>query len=309
MTISVLVPTRNRPDDLRAFVQSLVAQTRTPDELVLVDSSDPVHPIEAIVREGLAGSGIDLVYGRSEPGTSLQRNVAVSLSRGEILFFCDNDVVLERDYVERTLPCFDLERTPPVGGVMGTITNAPYRGRTTEIVYGLFGLTHWTDRDDPRLYASGGVRWVAHPHQVLDVPATYSTIVAFRRACFEGERWAEFLPGYTINEDVELSFRIAKRWTLVQTPDARAVHNESPAGRHNFASHVSRLIYAKSWFVREHRPHDLWNLGALAWANAGLVALYTRKGLESKEPGLKAILGGVVDGYRRSARDWIGARR
>ena len=46
MTVSVLVPTRNRPDDLRTFVASLVGQTRKPDELVIVDSSDPNVPVE-----------------------------------------------------------------------------------------------------------------------------------------------------------------------------------------------------------------------------------------------------------------------
>jgi glucosyl-dolichyl phosphate glucuronosyltransferase len=303
-TTSVLVPTRNRPDDLRVFVRSLVVQTRKPDELVVVDSGDLAHPIEEILRTGLEGSGIALIYARSEAGTSLQRNVAVGLSRGEILVFCDDDVVLSPECIDKLLACFDLERTPPVGGAAGTIVNAPYAGKAVEIVYGLFGLTHWSDRDDPRLYASGGVRYVARPTRILDVPVTSSTITAFRRACFDGERWAEFLPGYTLNEDVELSFRIAKKWTLVQTPHARAVHNESPAGRHTFASHVSRLIYAKYWFVRQHRPHDVWNVGALAWANVGLLALYVRRGLADREPGLTAILGGVADGYRRCIRDW-----
>jgi GT2 family glycosyltransferase len=301
VTVSVLVPTRNRPDDLRTFLRSLVTQTRKPEELVIVDSSD--QPIEAIVREGLEGSGIVLLYGRSEPGTSLQRNIAVGMAHGDILVFCDDDVVLERDCIEMLLPCFDLDRTPPVGGVAGTIVNAPYAGRAVELVYGFFGLTHWTDRDDPRLYASGGMRYVAKPTRILDVPAVSSTITAFRRECFTTERWAEFLPGYTINEDVELSFRIARQWTLVQTPHARALHNESPAGRHTFASHVSRLIYAKYWFVRRHRPHDALHIGALAWANLGLLALYTRRGLQG-EPGMRAIMGGVVDGYRRCLRDW-----
>jgi glucosyl-dolichyl phosphate glucuronosyltransferase len=303
VTVSVLVPTRNRPDDLRAFVGSLVAQTRKPEELVVVDSSDPDLPIEDILKRGLEGSGIQLLYARSEAGTSLQRNVAVGMADGEIFVFCDDDVVLEPDCIAMLLQGFDLDRTPPVGGVAGTIVNAPYAGRAVELVYGLFGLTHWTDRDDPRLYTSGGVRYVARPTRILDVPVVSSTVTAFRRECFTTERWAEFLPGYTLNEDVELSFRIAKQWTLVQTPHARALHNESPAGRHTFASNVSRLIYAKYWFVRAHRPHDAWNVGALAWANVGLLALYARRGLQG-EPGLRAIAGGVLDGYRRCLRDW-----
>ena len=85
MTVSVLVPTRNRPDDLGTFVRSLVAQTRKPEELVVVDSSDPAVPVEDIVRRGLEGSGIVLLYSRSEPGTSLQRNVAVGMAHG-VLF-------------------------------------------------------------------------------------------------------------------------------------------------------------------------------------------------------------------------------
>jgi GT2 family glycosyltransferase len=274
-----------------------------PDELVVVDSGS-VPDLATRLATALEGSGIALVYARSEPGTSLQRNRAIELATGDIFFFFDDDVELEPDYVERTLECFHLQADPPVGGVMGTQTNAPWAGRGREIVNGLFGLTHWAQGDAPRLYAAGGVRYCVRPSRVIEVPAVYGCCVAFRRACFDGERFAEFLPGYTLNEDVELSYRISRRWTILQTPFARVKHNVSPVSRVSLPNRTSRLVFAKYWFVRQHRPHDLRHLAAFAWSNAGLAALTMARGLRG-EPGPVALAGGLVDGWRRSVAHYV----
>lgn len=303
MKLSVIVPTRNRVADLRAFVPTLVAQSVTPDELIVVDSGD-VPGIREVLRELLAGSGISLVYAHSDPSTSLQRNIGIDLSSGDILFFFDDDIELEPDYIERTLECFKLHRTPPVGGVMGTQTNAPYAGLAREIIYGAFELTHWTRSDKAKLYKSGGVRYCVKPSQVVDVPVCYGCCMAFKKECFDTERFAEFLPGYTLNEDVELSYRISRKWTLLQTPFARVLHKVSSVSRESIPDTVSRLIFAKYWFVRRHRPHDAPHMAAFAWANLGLASLYVARGISRKEPGLPAILRGMKQGYRRCLEDW-----
>ena len=40
LSISAIIPTRDRPADLRRAVESILRQTRLPDELLIVDSSD-----------------------------------------------------------------------------------------------------------------------------------------------------------------------------------------------------------------------------------------------------------------------------
>ena len=47
----------------------------------------------------------------------------------------------------------------------------------------------------------------------------------------EKEKWDDFLPGYTMGEDVEISYRISKNWTLVQSPEALLYHKKSEDSR------------------------------------------------------------------------------
>ena len=62
--ISVIIPTLNRYDDLKAFTHTLTRQTLKPAELVIVDAGT-LDSIEPMLRAGLDGTGIELVYLRA----------------------------------------------------------------------------------------------------------------------------------------------------------------------------------------------------------------------------------------------------
>jgi len=299
-SVSVVLPTMNRAEDLAAFLPSLRAQTRRPDELVVVDAGEPV---QALLEQGLEGSGIRLVYLRSEPGTSLQRNLGIERASGEVLFFLDDDMVLRPDYVERSLACFDLPMDPPVGGVMGSQVNIPPDGPAKRAIYGLFGISHTAPGDVPRLYVHGGMRFLAEPSRTVPIPAAATGRVAYLRACFETERFAEFLPGYTFAEDVELAFRIARRWSLVHCPEARLEHHHSPAGRVGYGDRISRVMYARWYFFARHRPRDPRHLAALAWCHTGEVAQLALVGLLRKGAPPAELLRGIARGYRLCLAD------
>ena len=94
--LSVIVPTLNRRQDLLEFTETLVQQTIQPDEFIVVDAGSVPDMKEAMLAV-LEGSKIDLVYRQSDAGTSLQRNIAMELMTGEIIFMFDDDILLEPD--------------------------------------------------------------------------------------------------------------------------------------------------------------------------------------------------------------------
>ncbi|MFH1466083.1 MAG: glycosyltransferase family 2 protein [Pseudomonadota bacterium] len=299
-SVSVVLPTRNRGEDLRLFLDSLVIQTVMPDELVVVDSGESV---EALLREALEGSGIDLIYARSAPGTSLQRNVGIDLSRGEILFFLDDDMVLEPDYIARTLEAFEVPMEPPVGGVMGShihfALDPPLKRRLSH----LLGLPHTAPGDASLLYVTGGVRWLTEPSGIVPIPAAATGRVAYRRACLEQERFAEFLPGYTFAEDVELAFRIAKRWTIVHQPAARLDHRHSEAARVGYGDRIARVMFARWYFFANHREKTPKNLLSFAIAHTAETAQLTAMVLRQRRDRPAPTARGVARGYRLCAQD------
>jgi glycosyltransferase involved in cell wall biosynthesis len=87
--ISVVVPTRNRPESLRRCLAALAAQTvGEPFEIVVVDDgSDDAELVAAIVRET---PGARLVR-QSRGGPGAARNAGVRAARGAVVCLTDDD--------------------------------------------------------------------------------------------------------------------------------------------------------------------------------------------------------------------------
>ncbi len=304
--ISVIVPTLNRRDDLLEFTDSLLAQTVRPTEFLVVDAGD-VPDMEAALLDKLAGSGIGLVYRRSEAGTSLQRNVALALVTGDFVLLCDDDLLLEPDYIAESLAAMDLPTTPPVGCVLGTFSSPARPKGWQQRYFRAFGMTHAVTGDQASMSTSGGVRWLTEPTDVVQIPVASGGRTLYRAACFSHERFDEFLPGYTMAEDVELSWRVAKTWTIVQTPKARCYHKRAEGGRVDYGDRVGRLIYSRFYFFKKHIPKQPKEVAAFAWTNVGIAGFYTAVGLTKGEPGKKAqVLRGIARGYKRVVQDLMG---
>lgn len=304
--ISVIIPTIGRPDDLRKMFATLVTQTVMPHEFVLVNAG-PMD-LKALCEECLAGSDIELKYATSSPGTSLQRNIALDIARGDFYFLFDDDILLEPDYIERTMECFSLDYDPPVGGVLATFNNDSRKAGWRRQYFKLFRMTHSVEGSAAKLQSSGAVRWLIDPPEVVPIPVCSGGRVAYRAECFKEERFDEFLPGYTMSEDVEVSFRIAKKWTLVQTPHARMFHTHSPVNRNSYGERVSRLIYSRYYFFKKHSPKKIRHIAAFSWSNIGIVALYSAVALTRAEPGPGPVLKGIASGYDRCIKDLTGRR-
>lgn len=86
-SISVVVATRNRADDLRAALGALSDLDPRPGEIVVVDSaSDDSRAVAAVA--GQAGARLVRC---DRPGLSLARNAGAAAARGAIVAFLDDD--------------------------------------------------------------------------------------------------------------------------------------------------------------------------------------------------------------------------
>jgi GT2 family glycosyltransferase len=302
--ISVIIPTLNRFDDLQQFTRTLIKQTLLPEELVIVDAGT-LDTIEPMLLQELGDSGIALTYLRADPGTSHQRNKGIEVAKGDYFFFFDDDVLLEPDYIEESMRCFDndKEQNPPLGGVMGTFLESHYHSTMRRKYYHLFNITHQTDDLPPRILASGSSRWAVNPDTTIPVPACGGGRVVFRAECFKDELWDCFLAGYTSSEDVEISFRIAKKWRLVQTPKARLHHKTSPVSRNKYGEQSARKMYARFYFFRKHMPKDVKHVSAFAWYMLGATLLYSAGSIRQADEHTFNGLKGVAKAYRLCLRD------
>lgn len=294
---AVVIATRNRPDDLVTTIETLVSQTVLPAELCIVDSSDST-PTRSVIEELCAKAGIPLDYHHPAPrGLTVQRNVGVRRTTGDPIFFLDDDVALAPDCFEQVLAEYD-RWGPELGGVRATPTRPARPSLGTRIYRRLFGIGGWwpeaSGKVRPGFYAEG----VSEAAGVRKLEYFNGWFMSYRREVFEHEWFDEALSGYAYKEDIDFSYRVSRRYTLIQTPKARCDHLKSGASR--MSSHqLQRMNLANQFYLhRKLMPQDGRHKFALWWALTGLFILNLGKAVQTRDPGL--VTGMIVGAFEQA---------
>ena len=117
-TISVCLPTYNRPDLLREAIVSCLAQTRLPDEILVGDDSTS-NATESLVAELRLQTGVRLQYHHNTPRLGQNNNINSLFLRasGSHLVLLHDDDLLTPNALEDLLACWD--RYPDLTGAFG----------------------------------------------------------------------------------------------------------------------------------------------------------------------------------------------
>jgi glycosyltransferase involved in cell wall biosynthesis len=112
MKVSLVATVLNGRPHVEGFLDSVRAQTRAPDEVVIVDGGSTDGTFEVLQR----AEGVNAL---SEPGANIARgrNVAVRAAAHDVVAVSDADTVLDADWLARILE--PLERDPGVQVVAG----------------------------------------------------------------------------------------------------------------------------------------------------------------------------------------------
>ncbi|MEG2120303.1 MAG: glycosyltransferase family 2 protein, partial [Pseudoflavonifractor sp.] len=97
--VSIIVPIYKVEPYLRRCVDSILAQTHTDFELILVDDGSP-DGCPAICDAYAAQDSRVRVIHQKNGGLSAARNAGLDVMRGQYVAFCDSDDVLHPDYLK-----------------------------------------------------------------------------------------------------------------------------------------------------------------------------------------------------------------
>ena len=126
--VSVIIPTWNRRRQLEEAIASVLAQTYTDYEIVVVDDGS-TDDTRAWIRGRYPEDR--LVYLHQENrGSSSARNAGIRAARGELVAFLDSDDLWLPQKLERQIPLFD--RNPAVGFVFCGSAQVDARGATSK---------------------------------------------------------------------------------------------------------------------------------------------------------------------------------
>ena len=89
--VSVVIPTRNRPDRLARTIESVQRQTAVPIEILVVDNGSPSEMLDRTRDRLSRHTNLRLLSLTTGRGQALARNLGVEESAGEFVAFLDDD--------------------------------------------------------------------------------------------------------------------------------------------------------------------------------------------------------------------------
>ena len=216
-------------------------------EIIIVDAS--TEEIKYNVPSGLC---VDIIQS-DKMQLTYQKNIGLDNARGEIIFFLDDDLFLDKKYIEETLQVFFEDNRNKIGAVSGYISNQwGIISDKPDLFMRLLTFFRIYDGDHtPGSVSPSGVFIELNKMKpfsgIKKVDFVPGGCTAFRREVFEN-----FRPPLEINkyggEDKTFSRMIAETWNMVVCGDAKTEHYSAGGGarQSNFKetkSTVQFLLY------------------------------------------------------------------
>jgi glycosyltransferase involved in cell wall biosynthesis len=189
-SVSVVIPTYNRAQVVHQAIDTALAQTLPPAEIIVVDDGS-----DDDTRERLASYMDRIIYIRQEnQGVSAARNTGVRAAKGNLIAFLDSDDVWHPRKLE--LQLHYLKEYPEVA-LLGAVSSVDPTMSWPVLPDAAHLPAHAVDLEDV----------------VLRSPFATSTVV-MRKHCFDAVGF--FDTGFRNAEDRDIYIRVASRFPMVK---------------------------------------------------------------------------------------------
>jgi glycosyltransferase involved in cell wall biosynthesis len=277
MKYSLVIPTYNRENDLKECLDSVVRQTLLPSEIIIIDDGNLNDNFVNELRNKVEAKKVAFIYycknhSKERRGLSESKNIGLRISRNDIVFIIDDDVILPPKTAEDIMVLWEqYEKEHCLIGIGGVGLN--YRTKTFfekayNILFGLVGDCKWDVND------VGFQSWDDYIDTVQKGYYMHGFISSFRKKeILKIGGFDVFSGGRTALEDVAFCLKAKKLgyFCLIQ-PSARVFHKISRTSREKeFAigkkeSENRRVIFEKYCNNRSF-VYKIW----FWWANIGWV--------------------------------------
>lgn len=281
MQISIIICTYNRTKDLNECLNSILLQTYLPVEVIIVDNGDDNQSGNLInsKNEEFEKRNIPLKYIKNDRENSLTvaRNLGAKYTTGEIVLFVDDDVVLDKDYVQQTLKVY--QEYPNALGVQGYIAQER-PSKTGNLLNRFFSLYH-LEEDQCRVLPSVSGTYPYPLSKTISCQWLSGANHSYKRQILKELEYDEKLKKYSEGEDLDFSYRVAKKHpaSLYITPQAKLIHKASPAGR----LLTKELTYMQEvyglYLFHKNFDESIKNMLVYVWSRVGKLVLNTGRSI------------------------------
>lgn len=270
MIFSVIICTYQRPKPLIRLLNSIYLQTNYPNQIIIVDGSlndTTTTAVKNIKFKNLYYFKVSEI----DRGLTKQRNFGIKkvTQDSEIIFFLDDDTVLEIDYFEKCIEAYN--KYPEAYGIGGYIINEVewtqvannYTPKINEyfidgykrkdaaryVIRKKIGLdTNLPPCFFPKYGHGRSVSFLPPTGKTYQVEQFMGGVASFRKKLFDEFQFSTFFEGYGLYEDADFTLRISKKYPLYVATAARLSHYHDDAGRPNKFQY-GKMVVRNGWYV------------------------------------------------------------
>ena len=249
VVLAFVIPTKDRGEDLRRMLRSLVAQTRLPDQVIVVDGSGV--EVSWCVAE-FPELRIDYVR-MLPPSLSAQRNAGMAMLRAEITHagYLDDDVVLESDAVFE-MASFWVSADSDIGGAAFNVVNGA--GSSPSALMQRIGVSRVGIGS---VAPSGLVCEVGRVNNDIESDWLCGGATVWRREVIEAYCYDNWFQGTGFMEDVDYSYGVRERYRLFVLGAARLAHFTPPVRPDRQFLFGKWQVVNRMYIVRKYRHRGL----------------------------------------------------
>ncbi|EIE49065.1 hypothetical protein AL035_16160 [Salipiger aestuarii] len=251
LSFDVVIATRNRPEALALTIPLLLGQSRRPEKLIIIDSSDDHAPVAQVVADTTAGQGIEVIVEHTKRGTARQRNRGLSHVSADVVFFPDDDTLFFPGTSAAIMDIYERDTSRQVAAVNPAVSLTPPEGALDGAAYGM-SQSHtreartvgWRTRLG-RLLPDINPRFVigrilvdrAPDLSWLDEleakPVEWMTgfRMTFRTEALRATGFEPVFGGYSLFEDTDASWAVSEFGCVLGTRRGQVYHHRFPSGR------------------------------------------------------------------------------
>lgn len=231
-SISVVIPTYNRPNYLGKAIDSAINQSHPPIEIIVVDDGSKTNYAEQIVST-YNDKTIRLISHLQPKGGNAARNTGIAAAQGDLIAFLDDDDYWHSQKLEKQIPYFE---DPSVGAVYcGTLLVDNHGNLIRQL--------------KKRSYPVG---WLLNDLLIKDKTSSTPTYIVRKEVFLEVGGFDETLPA---RQDWDMSIRIASHYQIQAAAERLVfvhVHNgpRTSTGYEKIIS-AQAVIYKKYQLLRK----------------------------------------------------------
>lgn len=251
LPVSAILPTKDRTAVLQRTIDSIFAQSHIPAQLIIVDASSD-RSTEVLIESIRPAVPTTILYIRAATlGAAPQRMQGLDAASEQYILFADDDIVLEPACLERLFNGFS--QGDQVGAVSSMITNQSYKrpGSFTRFMFGLMS----GERRDSFAGRLIGPAWNMLPEDRDDLPEYVpcdwlnTTCTMYKRDRMPTPVFSSHFTGYSMFEDVTLSFTIGKKYRLLNARTARIFHDSQSGSKKQDIARMSAMEMVNRYYV------------------------------------------------------------